>query len=218
MNSSVLINFYSTWNYWKIIALETSLISENCGFSGLFISVYFIHFQTIKNSFYLKESWEQNLFYHPSRYLISKVLWDPLTLLWWRSLSCRIHSIDLLWKSMDWFPYDRDLRHEKVKASITPMLFETIVTFFNLYKVKVSFHYTLKTFIFLFFQGVRKRIRTWNGWNTTQKDEKISTWYFFVILDQGKNGLVTECEDSPALNKGPETAVIRNILWHCSAE
>ena len=214
MNSSELINFYSTWNYWKIIALETSLISENCGFSGLFISVYFIHFQAIKKFFYLKESWKQNVFYHPSRYLTSKIL----TLLWWRSLSYRIHSIDLLWKSMEWFPYDRELRHEKVKAFITSTLFETIVTFFNLYKVNVSFHYTLKTFSFLFLQGVRKRIRTWNGWNTTQKDKKISTWYFFIKLDQGKNGLVTEFEDSPALNKGPETAVIRNILWHCSAE
>ena len=37
-----------------------------------------------------------------------------LTLSWWRSLSYRNKSIDLLCKSMDWFLYDRDLRHERV--------------------------------------------------------------------------------------------------------
>ena len=37
-----------------------------------------------------------------------------LTLSWRRSLSHRNQSIDLLCKSMDWFLYDRDLRHESV--------------------------------------------------------------------------------------------------------
>ena len=37
-----------------------------------------------------------------------------LTLSWWRSLSYRNQSIDLQSKSVDWFLYDRDLRHEKV--------------------------------------------------------------------------------------------------------
>ena len=40
----------------------------------------------------------------------------PLTLSWRRSLSYRNHSIDLLCKSMDWFLYDRNLCHERVKA------------------------------------------------------------------------------------------------------
>ena len=31
-----------------------------------------------------------------------------------RSLSYRNQSIDLICKSMDWFLYDRDLRHERV--------------------------------------------------------------------------------------------------------
>ena len=36
------------------------------------------------------------------------------------SLSCRNHSIDLQSKSMDWFLYGRDLRHERVnKLSVT---------------------------------------------------------------------------------------------------
>ena len=34
------------------------------------------------------------------------------TLLWWRSISYRNKSIDLLWKSMNWFVYDKDLRRE----------------------------------------------------------------------------------------------------------
>ena len=37
-----------------------------------------------------------------------------LILSWWRSLSYRSQSIDLLCKSMKWFLYDRDLHHEKV--------------------------------------------------------------------------------------------------------
>ena len=39
---------------------------------------------------------------------------NGLTLWWQRSLSYRNQSIDLLSKSMDWFLYDRDLRHERV--------------------------------------------------------------------------------------------------------
>ena len=46
--------------------------------------------------------------------------WDldeiSLTLSWWRSLSHRNQFIDFLCKSMDWFLYDSDLRHAKVKC------------------------------------------------------------------------------------------------------
>ena len=38
----------------------------------------------------------------------------PLTFSWLRSLWYRNQSIDLLWKSMDWFLYHRYLRHERV--------------------------------------------------------------------------------------------------------
>ena len=37
---------------------------------------------------------------------------QSLTLSWWRSLSHRNQSIDLLCKSMDWFRYNKDLHHE----------------------------------------------------------------------------------------------------------
>ena len=45
-------------------------------------------------------------------------LMDGSTLSWWRSISYRNQSIDLQNKSMDWFLYDRDLRHEKIKRQL----------------------------------------------------------------------------------------------------
>ena len=39
-----------------------------------------------------------------------------LAVSWWSSLLYRNQSIDLLCKSMDWFLYDRGLRHERVKS------------------------------------------------------------------------------------------------------
>ena len=44
----------------------------------------------------------------------SGIIW--LILLWRGSLSYRNQSIDLLCKSMNWFFYDRDLRHENFKG------------------------------------------------------------------------------------------------------
>ena len=49
-----------------------------------------------------------------------KVLWKPLTLSWRGLLSYRNQSIDLPSKSVDWFLYDKGLRHERVKAFINP--------------------------------------------------------------------------------------------------
>ena len=53
--------------------------------------------------------------------LINKqLLIEPisLTLSWWRPLSYRNQSIDLLCKSMDWFLYDNGLRHEIINKAI----------------------------------------------------------------------------------------------------
>ena len=41
---------------------------------------------------------------------------NDLTLSWRRSISYKNQSIDLQSKSMDWFVYERDLRHEIVKV------------------------------------------------------------------------------------------------------
>ena len=52
----------------------------------------------------------------------NKLLWvmtsnasDTLTLSWQRWIPYRNQSIDLQNKSIDWFLYDRDLRHERLK-------------------------------------------------------------------------------------------------------
>ena len=56
-----------------------------------------------------------------SKACLSRLIWsitsfrDLLTLSWRRSLSYRNQPIDLQSKSMDWFLYDEDLSHEKVK-------------------------------------------------------------------------------------------------------
>ena len=41
-----------------------------------------------------------------------------LTLSWWMRLSYRNQSIDLVCKSMDWFLYDINLRHERVNRRL----------------------------------------------------------------------------------------------------
>ena len=41
-----------------------------------------------------------------------------LTLSWWRSLSYRNQTIDLLCKLMDWFLYNRDVRHEIAHSTL----------------------------------------------------------------------------------------------------
>ena len=43
-------------------------------------------------------------------------VWNALNLSWRRPLLYRNQSIDLLCKSIDWFLYDRDRRHERVKG------------------------------------------------------------------------------------------------------
>ena len=63
-----------------------------------------------------------------------------LTLSWRRLLSYRNQSIDFLCKSMDWFLYDNDLHHERVKKGkkwrkiFSPtysLKFKTIILFLN---------------------------------------------------------------------------------------
>ena len=48
---------------------------------------------------------------------LCSLCWNCLTLSWRSSLSYQNQSIDLLCNSMDWFLYDRDLRHERVKCT-----------------------------------------------------------------------------------------------------
>ena len=81
-----------------------------------------------------------------------------LTFSWRRALSHRKQSIDLPSKSIDWFLYDRDLRHERVK----PLHFTAII----LYPLKTS----KKLLVFFVFRGYRKRAITRNGLQTALID------------------------------------------------
>ena len=75
-----------------------------------------------------------NIASHMCMYLVqSKTM---LTLSWRRPLSYRNQSIDLLAKSMEWFPYDNGVRHERVKRQNTfsfdlTVKFSLFKTFFN---------------------------------------------------------------------------------------
>ena len=51
-----------------------------------------------------------------SSYILSTLMY-PLTLSWRNSLRYRNQSIDSQRKLINWFLYDRDLRHERVNAS-----------------------------------------------------------------------------------------------------
>ena len=54
----------------------------------------------------------------------SRCMWmkSVLNLSWRRSLLCRNQSIDLQSKSIDWFLYDKNFRHERVTALLPPWL------------------------------------------------------------------------------------------------
>ena len=50
---------------------------------------------------------------------------------WWRSLPYRNQSIDFLCKLIDWFLYDKDLRHERVRTSENLWLFDVFREYKN---------------------------------------------------------------------------------------
>ena len=59
-----------------------------------------------------------------------------LTLSWGRFLLHRNQSIDMLSKSLDWFLYDRDLRHERVKEKYDYGKMESRINLLLLLEVK----------------------------------------------------------------------------------
>ena len=72
----------------------------------------------VKNSFVAEVTFKNSAKMTLKRILIKKTVW-PLTISWRMSLSYRNQSIDLQSKSMDWFLYDRDLRHERAKMLVS---------------------------------------------------------------------------------------------------
>ena len=80
---------------------------------------------------------EKNIFKSVIQYHTTgtRDLLNNLTLSRRRPLSYRNQSIDLLHKSMNWFLYDNDLHHERVKSlfghawvCLTPLIYSCIIT------------------------------------------------------------------------------------------
>ena len=90
---------------------------------------------------------------------ISKILsqiWLGWTLSWRRALSYRNQSINLLCKSMNWFLYDRDLRHEGVKVN-------ELVLWEKFLKALFQVHYR-STFSQWLTHIHRKNLWSWKRW------------------------------------------------------
>ena len=86
------VNFEHTSHHFLVFLLLTFSKKTLAGCSLFILSKYQI-------------KWKQN----------TGLWWVTLTLSWRRSLSSRNQSIGLLCKSMDWFPYDNDHHHQRVK-------------------------------------------------------------------------------------------------------
>ena len=65
---------------------------------------------------------------HKASFFVGEWFGWTLIFLWGKSLSYRNQSIDLFSKSMDWFLYDRDLRHERVK--VRPVILQYYINLF----------------------------------------------------------------------------------------
>ena len=101
----LLRNFFLLFPYAPL--MSTSLRKNFLLVRKVNISAYVVH----KNLC--------NLFIHHCAYVKILHKWEfGLTLSRRRSLSYRNKSIDLQSKSMDWFLYDGDLRHERAKKHI----------------------------------------------------------------------------------------------------
>ena len=83
-----------------------------------------------------------------------------LPLSWQRSLSYRNQSIDLLSKSLDWFLYDKDLRHERVSWLIMiDKCFRNYFRFFSFWFPRLPIRFTFC------FKG----------------ETKLYKWFYFVV-------------------------------------
>ena len=91
---------------------ETLAQVFSCGFSEIFKNTFFTEHPWTTAS---KDTSLKTLNINRSNQLNSK---SRLILSCRRSLSYRNQSTDLLCKSMDWFLYDRELHHERVKEYV----------------------------------------------------------------------------------------------------
>ena len=111
-------------------------------------------------------------------------IWDEsinwfifLALSWQRSLSYRNQSIDLQSQSVDWFLYDRDLRHERVIPKTTKSSHDFVVTKKNTHiwrrwgHLRVSFWHLLMNF---------EKPKKSEFWKNEKKLLEISSFYTCV--------------------------------------
>ena len=94
--------------------------------------------------------WENTLPKQPlnrcsSNLCMAAITKSHLTLSWRRPLSYRNQSIDLLRKSMDWFLYGNDLRHERVKNVNEAVKFSKCFKRTPFYVHFKDFHLSCKT-------------------------------------------------------------------------
>ena len=99
----------------------------------IFLIVFFKPFVlSLEKHFFSVSVYEKQLFptilthFMPLVYVYT-FLYLCLTLSWRRPLSYRNQSIDLRYKSMDWFLYDNGFRHERVKKARGFMLFSGVI-------------------------------------------------------------------------------------------
>ena len=103
------------------IVLQTKKSNRKCEKVGHFLrkiqTLRVNNYQTMNNGNTKFSRYNSNIY----RIIISSFsfcMTAPLTLSWRGPLSYRNHSIDLFYKTMDWFLYDNGLRHERVKLQI----------------------------------------------------------------------------------------------------
>ena len=104
--------------YFPAFGLNTEIYSVN-----LRLQSEYRKMQTRKNSVFGHFPRSGCFLMGVHTYTIFGLVFKYLTLSWRTSLSYRTQSIDLLWKSMDWFLHDRDVHHERGKGSFYAMYF-----------------------------------------------------------------------------------------------
>ena len=97
-----------------IYVIYEYLFISMCIYTFIDISLNIHNSKISRTDSYMKcrKNWCTKNIFKGSRLQISLLI---LTISWRRLLTSRNQSIDLRSKSMDWFPYDNGLRHERVK-------------------------------------------------------------------------------------------------------
>ena len=108
-------------NSFGSVASYYSKVKIYCeyGFIKNYILILYLSFNSFLYFSFFLPSWlmdvETQMFFLFS--LRTSTSYLHHSLFWFSSLSYRNQSIDLLWKSMNWFLYDKDLSNERVNES-----------------------------------------------------------------------------------------------------